>query len=479
MSYEAIIGLEIHAQLSTQTKAWCFCEINTTAYENTKTCPVCTAQPGTLPFLNTKAVDYAIRAGLALNCEINLLSKFDRKNYFYPDLPKGYQITQFERPIAINGSLSILDDEGHEKKVGIQRIQMEEDTGKSMHMGDSSLINLNRSGTPLIEIVGEPDIRSAKEASGYFKKIQSILVYLDICHGNMQEGNLRCDVNLSLRKKGAKEFGTRTEVKNLNSFRSVERAIAYEWERQASLLDNGQKVQQQTLLFDVESGKTRVLRTKSDADDYRYFPEPDLMPLVITQERVVKIKEELPELPDDKIRRFVTDYSLPLYDAEVLSSSLSLANYFEECLTFFDGEPKKISNWVMVELLKLINEYNADISKSPVPAKELASLVNFVQKGEISGKIGKDVLVKMYDEKKTASEVINELGVKQISDTDSIEKIVREIVDSNPGEVEKYLNGKDRVFGFFVGQVMKQTKGQANPQIVSETLKKILSEKNE
>ncbi len=477
MKYEAVIGLEIHAQLSTATKAWCHCEISTRSYENTKTCPVCTAQPGTLPFLNTKAVDYALSAGLALNCRINHISKFDRKNYFYPDLPKGYQITQFDIPIAQDGFITILDDEGKEKKIGIQRVQMEEDTGKSMHVGKSSLINLNRSGTPLIEIVGDADIRSAKEASQYFKKIQSILVYLGVCHGNMQEGNLRCDVNLSLRKKGTEKYGTRTEVKNLNSFRSVERAVEYEWERQSKLLDSGGKVDQQTLLFDVESGKTRVLRTKSDADDYRYFPEPDLMPLVVDEARVKKIKDNLPELPDEKIRRFVDEYNIPFYDAEVLSSSINLANYFEEAMKTFKGDAKKISNWVMVELLKLINESGTEISHSPVTASELSILVTQIEEGKISGKIAKDVLLKMYDEKKSAIKVIKQMGVIQISDSTEIETMVRTVVDSNPGEVEKFLAGKDRVFGFFVGQIMKQTKGQANPQIVNELLKKVLDEK--
>jgi aspartyl-tRNA(Asn)/glutamyl-tRNA(Gln) amidotransferase subunit B len=474
MSYVATIGLEIHAQLSTNTKAWCGCEVSTKSYENTKVCEVCTAQPGTLPVLNQSAVNYAISAALATNCKVNLVSKFDRKNYFYPDLPKGYQITQYDTPVGEDGFITILDDKGKEKKIRIERIQMEEDTGKSTHVGESSLINLNRSGTPLIEIVGRPDIKTAKEASNYFKKIHSILVYLGVCHGNMQDGNLRCDVNLSLNKEGDKELGTRTEVKNLNSFRSVERAIEYEWKRQSEVLDAGKKVQQQTLLFDVETGKTKVLRTKSDADDYRYFPEPDLLPLIITKETVDNLKNNLPELPDEKQKRFVSSYKIPEYDASVLTSNKNLADYFEKAVGAYSGEAKKMSNWVMVELLKLINESGTTIERSPVSPENLASLLLSVDEGKISGKMAKDVLLDMYDNKTTAEKSIKKLGLVQISDTSQLEEMAKKIVDANPGEVEKYKAGKDRVFGFFVGQVMKETKGQANPGMVAKILKEII-----
>ena len=470
-SYEVIIGLEIHAQLSTTTKAWCGCEISTKAYENSKVCEICSAQPGTLPFLNSQAVNYALAACMALNCKINKYCKFDRKNYFYPDLPKGYQITQFDMPIGLDGFIQITDENEKNKKIGIERIQMEEDTGKSMHMGESSLINLNRSGTPLT------DISSAKEASSYFKKMQSILVYLGICHGNMQDGNLRCDVNLSLRKKGEKKFGTRTEVKNLNSFRSVERAVEYETTRQTALLNKGEKIEQQTLLFDVETGQTRVLRTKSNADDYRYFPEPDLMPLVIEEKLIEKIKNNLPELPDQKVTRFLKDYSIPLYDAEVLTADKALANYFEKAVSHYKSEPKKIANWVMVELLKLLNESGISVEQSPVKPEELASLLTFVHEGKISGKQAKDVFLYMYDKKASASNAIATLGISQISDSSELDAVINSVIDSNPEELKRYVEGAQKLFGFFVGQVMKATKGQANPQMVNEILRKELDKR--
>jgi aspartyl-tRNA(Asn)/glutamyl-tRNA(Gln) amidotransferase subunit B len=474
MNWEPVIGLEIHAQLSSNTKVWCNCEINTRAFENTKVCEVCSAQPGTLPYLNQKAVNYALMASIALNCKVNKFSKFDRKNYFYPDLPKGFQITQFDIPVGENGYLEIKDSEGKIKKVGIERVQMEEDTGKSIHSGNSSLINLNRAGTPLIEIVGKPDIKTAKEASGYFKNIQSILTYLGVCDGNMQDGNLRCDVNLSLRKKGTEKFGTRTEVKNLNSFRSVERAIEHEMQRQAKILDDGGQVEQQTLLFDVDTGKTRVLRTKSDADDYRYFPEPDLMPLIVTDKYIEDIKKNLPELPVEKVKRFITEYKIPEYDAEVLSADKELADYYEEAMKNYNGDAKKMSNWIMVELLRFLNESSTPVSKSPIQASEMANLLKFIDDGKISGKQAKEVILDMYDNKSSASDSIKKLGVEQISDTSALEAIAQKIVDDNPDQVEKYLSGKDRVFGFFVGQVMKETKGQANPGMVAKILKEII-----
>ncbi|MBL7665582.1 MAG: Asp-tRNA(Asn)/Glu-tRNA(Gln) amidotransferase subunit GatB [Bacteriovoracaceae bacterium] len=474
MNYEVIIGLEIHAQLATKTKAWCSCEISTKAFENTKVCPVCSAQPGALPVLNEKAVEYAISSALALNCKINPHSSFDRKNYFYPDLPKGFQITQFPSPIGTDGYISIKDSNGNEKKVGIERVQMEEDTGKSTHMAGASLINLNRCGTPLIEIVGKPDIRDAKEASEYYKKIQSILVYLGVSHGNMQEGNLRCDVNLSLRKKGDTKFGTRTEVKNLNSFKSVEKAIEHEIQRQAALLDSGKKVEQQTLLFNIDTGTTKVMRTKSNADDYRYFPEPDLLPLIVSEAQIKKLKENLPELPDAKIKRFMQQYSIPYYDADVLTSSKELAQYFETAAGAYKGEAKKASNWIMVELLKLINESGSDIAKSPVPALELANLLNFVLDDTISGKIAKDVMQKMYDERISAAKAIEKMGVKQISDTSALEEMIKKTLTEHAAEVDRYRKGEVKLYGFLVGQTMKNTKGQGNPKLINDILKKLL-----
>lgn len=477
--YDVIIGLEVHAQLATNAKAWCNCEITTHALENTKVCEVCSGHPGTLPALNKRAVEFAVKMALATNCAVNPLSYFDRKNYFYPDLPKGYQITQFEIPIAQNGYIAIMDDAGLEKKIRIERIQIEEDTGKSTHEGESSLINLNRCGTPLIEIVGCPDIRTPLEASSYLKKLHSVLTYLGVSHGNLQEGNFRCDVNVSIHPKGSDKWGTRTETKNLNSFRNVEKAIEAEIARQADILDRGEKVIQQTLNFDAEALKITVLRTKSDAHDYRYFPEPDLISLVVTEAEKEKWRSELPELPEAKVARFISEYAIPLYDADVLTNDKNLANYFEVVAKAHKGEAKKASNWIMVELLRLLNEFNIGVEKSPVVALELAALLNAIHEGRISGKQAKDVFIKMFDEKKGADAVISELGLVQISDTGALEEVARKIVDANPTQVEQFLSGKDRVFGFFVGLMMKETKGQANPQVANDIMKKVLDSKKE
>lgn len=477
--YDVIIGLEVHAQLATNAKAWCNCEITTHALENTKVCEVCSGHPGTLPALNKRAVEFAVKMALATNCAVNPLSYFDRKNYFYPDLPKGYQITQFEIPIAQNGYIAIMDDAGLEKKIRIERIQIEEDTGKSTHEGESSLINLNRCGTPLIEIVGCPDIRTPLEASSYLKKLHSVLTYLGVSHGNLQEGNFRCDVNVSIHPKGTDKWGTRTETKNLNSFRNVEKAIEVEIARQAEILDRGEKVIQQTLNFDAEALKITVLRTKSDAHDYRYFPEPDLISLVVTEAEKEKWRSELPELPEAKVARFISEYAIPLYDADVLTNDKNLANYFEVVARAHKGEAKKASNWIMVELLRLLNEFNIGVEKSPVVALELAALLNAIHEGRISGKQAKDVFIKMFDEKKGADAVISELGLVQISDTGALEEVARKIVDANPTQVEQFLSGKDRVFGFFVGLMMKETKGQANPQVANDIMKKVLDGKKE
>jgi aspartyl-tRNA(Asn)/glutamyl-tRNA(Gln) amidotransferase subunit B len=474
MNYDIVIGLEVHAQLSTKTKAWCNCEISTTAFENTRVCEICSAQPGTLPVYNIQAVEYAIKLALATNCNINKVSFFDRKNYFYPDLPKGYQITQFETPVGQDGYLEILDDDGNAKRVGVQRIQLEEDTGKSSHQGEKSLINLNRSGTPLIEIVSDPHMTTPKEASSYLKKLHSILVYLGICHGNMQDGNFRCDVNVSLKPKGSSKLGTRTEVKNVNSFKHVEMAIEYEVQRHKEILESGNKILQQTLLFEVENKATKVLRTKSDADDYRYFPEPDLLPLVISEALITKTKETLPELPDAKIARFISDYEIPAYDANVLTAEKALANYFEEAVKSYEGEAKKMANWIMVELLRYLNEAGTPIERSPVKPGSLAGLLNAIHSGKISGKQGKDVFLKMFDTKKTADDLIKEMGLEQISDEKVIVELAQKVIAANAGQVEKYKAGNERVFGFFVGQIMKETNGQANPSLTSDILKRLL-----
>lgn len=472
--YDVIIGLEVHAQLATKSKAWCNCEVTTHAMENTKVCEVCSGQPGTLPALNKSAVVFATKLALATNCKINNLSYFDRKNYFYPDLPKGYQITQFEIPIAQNGHITIQDEMGVDKKIRIERIQIEEDTGKSTHEGQSSLINLNRAGTPLIEIVGMPDIRSPHEASAYLKKLHSVLTYLEVCHGNLQEGNFRCDVNVSLHPKGTEKWGTRTETKNLNSFKNVEKAIEAEIDRQSEILDRGDKVIQQTLNFDAEALKITILRIKSDAHDYRYFPEPDLIPLHVSNAEIEKWKNELPELPEAKLTRFMKEYGLPAYDADVLTNDKELSHYFEIVVKAYKGEAKKVSNWIMVELLRLLNEFNISVSVCPIDAKELAALLNAVHEGRISGKQAKDVFLKMFDEKKEANKIIEEMGLVQVSDSVTLEAVAKKIVDSNPEQVQQYLSGKDRVFGFFVGLMMKETKGQANPQIANDLMKKIL-----
>ncbi len=475
MNYDVTIGLEVHAQLATNTKAWCNCAIETYAEENTKVCEVCSGQPGTLPVLNERARNFAVSLGLATDCKINNLSYFDRKNYFYPDLPKGYQITQFEVPVCEDGFLELSLEDGTNKKIGIERIQMEEDTGKSTHEGKSSLINLNRAGTPLVEIVGRPHIKNAVEAVAYLKKLHSILTYLGVSDGNLQEGNFRCDVNISLAPKGSTKLGTRTETKNLNSFRSVERLIAIEIERQAKILDSGKKVIQQTLGFDVDTAEIKVLRTKSDAHDYRYFPEPDLLPLIVDESLVDRLRTELPELPDVKKDRFMKTYKIPAYDADFLTSTRSLADYFEQAAKKYKGdEPKKVSNWIMVELFKNLNELNLPIERSPVSSNEIAELLNLVSQGDISGKMAKDVFQKMFDEGKSASQVVEELGLKQISDSGEIETIVENIIKNNSSEVTRYENGEKKLFGFFVGQVMKASRGQANPKLVNELLKKRL-----
>jgi len=475
--YDVIIGLEVHSQLATHSKLWCSCEVSTHALDNTKVCEICSGHPGTLPVLNNRVVEFAAKVSMATNCTINPLSFFDRKNYFYPDLPKGYQITQFEVPIAQDGFIAIFDDEGNEKKIGIERIQIEEDTGKSTHVGESTLINLNRAGTPLIEIVGRPDIRTPIEASTYLKKLHSILTYLGVSHGNLQEGNFRCDVNVSIHPKGASKWGTRTEIKNLNSFRNVEKAIQVEIARQSEILDRGEKVTQQTLNFDANAMKITVLRTKSDAHDYRYLPEPDLIPVVVTQLELNQWKNELPELPEAKVARFVSEYSIPLYDADILTTDKALANYFETVARDYKGEAKKASNWIMVELLRLLNEFNISVEKSPVTAIELASLLNAIQDNRISGKQAKDVFMKMFDEKKSAEAIINELGLVQISDTSALEEVAQKIIAANPTQVEQYLSGKDRIFGFFVGYMMKETMGQANPQVANDVMRKKLDRK--
>lgn len=479
--WEAVIGLEVHAQLATKTKMWCGCEVTPHALENTKTCEVCTGHPGSLPVLNRQVIHCASLLAMATHCKINHISRFDRKNYFYPDLPKGYQISQYHAPFAEDGFLTIWKgEEGRELKVGLERIQIEEDTGKSIHKGGYSLIDLNRAGTPLLEIVGRPDLRTPSQASTYLKKLHSLLIHLEICHGNLQEGNFRCDVNVSLRPRGTSQLGTRTEIKNLNSFRNVEKAIHKEIERQRNLLQKGQKIEQQTLNFDGVLGKLTPMRAKSDVHDYRYFPEPDLLPLHLDEKELQRWEKELPELPDAKQARFETQYGLPPYDARILASDKNLSEYFETALKTYKGESKKLSNWIMVELLRLLNESALTVAQVPVPPHKMSNLLNFVHQGLLSGKMAKEVFERMFDQEgKSAEEVIRELGFVQMSDEAQLSKIAQEIVKAHPNEVAKYLSGNKRLLGFFVGQVMKSTRGQANPQLANDILKKILKKEGE
>jgi len=472
--YELILGLEVHAQLSTTTKAWCGCEINPLAGENTTVCEVCAGHPGTLPVANQKAIEYAVLMGLAVGGEIVPLSFYDRKNYFYPDLPKGYQITQFSTPIVENGTIEV-DDEftGETKKIRIQRIQLEEDAGKSIHEGKFSYINLNRSGTPLIEIISLPDLRGPKEASQYLKKLHATLVYLNICRGNLQDGNFRCDVNVSLRKIGETRFGTRSEVKNLNSFRNVEKAIEAEAIRQLALYQAGKTVEQETMGFDAVKSETYPIRKKSDAHDYRYFPEPDLLPISITPKQIEVWKSQLPELPEQKTKRFMSEYSLNKEDSMLLTQSQEMANYFEDCVKGTQSSAKKVANWLTTELLRLLNEYSITIEKTRVTASEISALLELVHEAKISSKQAKEVSQIMFDEQRGALEVVQKLGLEQLSDSDALEEIVDAVLDECPLEVERFLNGEKKLTGFFVGQIMKKSKGQANPGKVN----KILSEK--
>lgn len=468
MKYDVVIGIEVHAQLDTMSKAYCSCKVSTKDYENHLVCPVCSAQPGSLPTVNKKSVEYACKLAMALNCRINKVSFFDRKNYFYPDLPKGYQITQFFTPIAVDGHLG---------SVHIERIQMEEDTGKSSHDNQNSYINLNRAGTQLIEIVSGPNMSTASEASGYLKSLHTILVYLGICKGNMQDGNFRADVNLSLKPKGSTVFGTRTEVKNLNSFKNVEKAIEYEIKRQSELLDKNEKVKQQTLLFDAEKMETYLLREKSNEDDYRYFPDPDLGPLALSDKLLETWEQDLPELPEAKKNRFMNHYSLSEYDASILIHDKDLAFYFEEVAALYKGEAKKAANWIMVELLRYLNESGKEVSRSPVSAKNLASLLNIMLEEKISGKQGKEVFEKMFDTSAEPEKIISDLGLEQVSSVDDLEPLARKIIEANPKEVGEYLSGRDRMLGFFVGQIMKETEGKANPKLTSDLVKKLLDAK--
>ncbi|MCD4742295.1 MAG: Asp-tRNA(Asn)/Glu-tRNA(Gln) amidotransferase subunit GatB [Desulfobacteraceae bacterium] len=472
--FEPVIGLEVHAQLKTKTKIFCGCSTKFGEPPNANTCPVCTGMPGVLPVLNKKAVDLAIKTALATNSKIARQSRFDRKNYFYPDLPKGYQISQYAYPIAEHGFLDIEN-----KRIGITRIHMEEDAGKLTHdpARGKSLVDLNRTGIPLVEIVSEPDIRSAKEAGQYLKKLHQILKYTDVCDANMEKGQFRCDANISLRIKGTEKFGIRAEIKNLNSFKNVEKAINYEIERQAYILEEGGEVIQETRLWDPVKNKTNSMRGKENAHDYRYFPDPDLVPLIVDDQWIDEIKKTLPELPDAKQTRFVTDYNIPEYDARVLTSSKKLADFFEE--TTKDLKDKKqASNWIMTTVLGMLNTKGVDIESSPVSAPSLAELLKLLENSTINIKGAKTIFEEMVETGKSPEEIVKDKNLEQVSDQSELENIVIEIINKNPKEVEAYKNGKTKLFSFFMGQVMRETKGKADPKIITEIIKTKLQDDN-
>ncbi len=477
-AWETVIGLEVHAQLLTESKIFCGCSTRFGEAPNHNTCPVCMGFPGVLPVLNKKVVEFAIRAGLATHCEIARTSRWARKNYFYPDLPKGYQISQYELPLCRNGFIEI-EAGGAKKKIGLTRIHMEEDAGKNIHeaRGDFSLVDLNRTGVPLVEIVSEPDIRSAEEASAYLKNLRAILQYLEICDGNMEEGSFRCDANVSVRPTGSSELGTKVEVKNMNSFKAVEKAIAHEIERQIATLSEGGKLVQETRLWDAEREVTRSMRSKEAAHDYRYFPDPDLLPLVVDEKWIGEIQASLPELPEARKARFTADYNLPPYDAELLTSRKDVADYFETAVKTH-ANPKALSNWVMGDLFRVIKERKLDdalrIADWPIPPEHLAAMVKMIDEGKISGKIAKKVFEQMLERGEPPEKIVRDQGLEQVSDVSGIEQAIAEVLAANAAQAADYRAGNEKVFGFLVGQVMKATRGKANPQVVNEVLRKKL-----
>jgi aspartyl-tRNA(Asn)/glutamyl-tRNA(Gln) amidotransferase subunit B len=471
--WETVIGLEIHAQLATRSKIFSGSPTAYGAPPNTQADLVDLGYPGVLPVLNAEAVRMAVKLGLAINARIAPLSVFARKNYFYPDLPKGYQISQYELPIVAQGSLEIVLEDGRTKRIGITRAHLEEDAGKSLHEGLPGMtgIDLNRAGTPLVEIVSEPDMRSAKEAVAYMKKMHTLVRYLEICDGNMQEGSFRCDANVSVRRAGTQTFGTRTETKNLNSFRFVERAINFEIARQIELLESGRPVVQETRLYDPDKGETRPMRSKEEANDYRYFPDPDLLPLKVDEALIESVRTTLPELPDQKAARLCSEYGLPAYDAGVLTTSRELADYYEEVVRAAPSDPKLAANWVMGDLAAALNKGGIEVSSGKLPAARLAELLRRVADGTISGKLAKEVFEVMWSEGAGADAVIESRGLRQITDTAAIVRAIEEVMAKNPAQLAEYRAGKDKLFGFFVGQVMKATGGKANPAQLNELLR--------
>ena len=466
--YEVVIGLEVHSELSTKTKIFCSCPTEFGGEPNSHCCPICMAMPGALPVLNKKVVEYAIKAGLATNCKIAHTSKNDRKNYFYPDLPKSYQISQYDIPLCTDGYVEIETENGT-KRIGLTRIHIEEDAGKLNHdeYSRGSLVDLNRAGVPLIEIVSEPDLRSAEEADIYLKKLKSILEYIEVSDCKMQEGSLRADVNVSVRKKGTKEFGTRTEMKNMNSFRSITRAIEYEAERQIEVLEQGGKIEQETLRWDEVSGKTFSMRDKEDAQDYRYFPDPDLAIIKISDEMIEKIKSELPEMQENRRERYIKEFNLPEYDSNILTSSKYISDLFENAVKICNN-PKAVSNWIMTDITRILNEKEQEPNEIPFSAEQLGELVILIDKGTISSAIAKKVLEELFENPRNPEEIIKEKGWIQISDEGAIKEVVLKILEANPQSIVDFKAGKDRALGFLVGQAMKETKGKANPQMLNK-----------
>jgi aspartyl-tRNA(Asn)/glutamyl-tRNA(Gln) amidotransferase subunit B len=474
--YEPVIGLEVHVQLATRTKIYCSCPTSFGAPPNTNVCPVCLGLPGALPVLSRQAVEMALRAALALNCEINPISRFARKNYFYPDLPKGYQISQYDQPVAEHGWVDLGGETN--KRIGITRVHMEDDAGKSIHEGfkDSdrySYVDLNRCGTPLIEIVSEPDMRSSDEAYAFLTELKQMLQYAQVSTCDMEKGHLRCDANVSVRRRGAAKFGTKAEVKNLNSFRFLKLALDYEIARQISVLESGGHISQETRLFNAQTGETVGMRSKEHAHDYRYFPEPDLVPLRVGTAWLERVRSEMPELPAQKRARFVASYGLRQYDAEVLTSSRALSEYYEAAAKA-SGDPRAAANWVMGDLLGALKGMNKDIAESPVPAEHLGELLALIAKGEISGKLAKDIFAKMFSSGERPSAIMEREGLRQISDTESLGRVIDQVIAANLKQVEQYKSGKTAVLGYLVGQVMKASRGQANPAAVNELLKQKL-----
>jgi len=478
MDYEAVIGLEVHAQVKTRTKIFCGCSTDFGAPPNTHVCAVCIGLPGVLPVLNREVIDMSIRSALALNLEVNEESIWERKNYFYPDLPKGYQISQFAYPLAEHGRLDIVTGDGG-KRIGITRLHMEEDAGKLVHSDDafasaeSSFVDFNRGGIPLMEIVSDPDMRTPEEAGAYLRTLRDILVYLGVCDGNMEEGSLRCDANVSVRPVGEDRLGTRAELKNMNSFKNVERALAYEIKRQVRVIRDGGKVVQETRLWEDKEGRTRAMRGKEDSHDYRYFPDPDLLPLAVDREWVERARAALPELPRAKRKRLVDQYGIPEADAGVLTSERALADYFER-VAAKGAEPKKAANWIMAELMRELKNDERPIADCPVTPDNLAAMIEMIDAGEITGKIGKKVFIKMYETGKDPAAIIEEEGLKPLADTGEIEKICEQAIADNPKEAELFRGGKKKLMGFFVGQVMKATGGKADPGLVNQLLAKKL-----